>query len=540
MNRMDNRKRQIRILTAILGMIGLLLLGRQITPAGIACLAAIVEIHLFFSGLLTECIPDYAAKLIRGRVAKAQYKNAKLVFSAVCLYSIAAGLFGSFLLFVFARPLATFLGMEDAVLGMKLLAPAFFCNAVAGGIMGYFQGMGTATPTVVSGVLKRLFEVTFSLLFGYILYGYGQRTAALLHKESVAYMYGAAGAAGGFLLASLLSLCFLMLLYLGSAKTMKKRRTEGMRLTENKEELIRQLVVGMLPLAGFFVLNRIVLLLGQLLYHRYRPEAVSAYGSYYGGYLTVAGIVIALALFITAGVEHTLLRSYKREEYGNAHNQLTGGILSIVLSAGFFSVLCSCMAPQLMSLWQASDTVAAHCLQMGFIMPIFMALGIFFGRILNGMGKRRIVLLNVLSAVVCYVLTAIIFGSIKGIVDAEEQIVSSGAVDMLLFAQLVFSIVYCVANGILLFKTMQFTPEWIRLTILPIAALGVTGLCVFLICRAFADTLGAAFVVLLGTAAGAVCYPVLLFVLHCIRKEDLAYLPGSGILRKIGMILHLF
>ena len=540
MNRMENRKRQIRILNCILGMIGLLLLGRQIMPEGIACFAVIAEIHLFLSALLTECIPDYTAKLIRGRVSKAQYKNAKQVFSAACLYSVAVGLFGSLFLFIFAGRLASGLGMEEAALGMRILAPAFFCNAFAGGIMGYFQGMGTATPTVVSGVLKQIFGVTFSLLFGYILYGYGQRAAVLLHKESVAYMYGAAGAACGFLIAALLSLFFLLLIYMGGSKAMKRRRQEGMRLTENKNELLRQLVLGMLPLAGLCALNRIPVLLGQLLYHRFRQDNISAYGSYYGGYLTVMGIVTALALLFSSGVEYTLLRSYKREEYKNANNQLTGGVLSIVLSAGFFSVLCLCMAPQLMSLWQASDTVAAGCLQKGFLMPVFLALGIFFGRVLNGMGKNRVVLLNVLLAAVCYVLTAILFGSMGGIMEAEEHTVSMGAADMLVFAQLVFAAVYCVANGIVLFKTMQFMPEWIRMIILPIAALGVTGLCVFLICRAFADTLGAAMVVLVGLAAGAICYPVLLFVLRCIRKEDLPYLPGSRILYKIGELLHLF
>lgn len=533
MNRMEIRKKQLLIITGMIGYGTVILLAKIIGDLGMAYFAAAAECYILLQLLLTACIPDYVEKLVRSRMAKGQYKNADKVLSAALGYGIAAGVLGSLLLFFGADLLmAGFLHIPEASLSLKLLAPLFFLSAVCAVLQGYFQGIGTAMPTVVSDILKQVLGLVFAALFGSILHGYGEKAAALLHNGKFVSMYGAAGAAVGFLCAALLPLLFLLLIYFSAGRRARRKVKEGMRLTEDGMEVFRLLILSLLPAAGTYFLCRLSILTGLFFYQGRQTDSIAgltAYGAFYGKYLAVAGMLTAVVLLVVAGTESEVIHLVKKEEYKNAKSYLTGGIQSVLMLAAFFAILCLVLAGGFAKLFFGEgQNTAAACMRHGFLLVLFLPLGIYFTNILVGIGRRKTVLFNLSGAFIIFMLAAVT--GLK---------LMAGNVLALVYAQLIFAAAYCLLSGFFLMRAIRYNPEWLHVIVMPLTAVLVSGLCTLLLNQAFSALAGEAVSALICTLIGGGCYLVLLFVFRCIGQKDLYVLPGGRLLGRIGAFLHL-
>ena len=120
---------------------------------------------------------------------------------------------------------------------MSTLAIVFLLSSFVQAFYGYFQGMGTGMPKLLSGVLLQILGVPFILLFAHKEYAYGEKVGKLLQNDSLAGNYGSMGAVRGYLLMYGLMLLFLVLLYLLFLKR-NKRNKEGMRLSEDGKDIL--------------------------------------------------------------------------------------------------------------------------------------------------------------------------------------------------------------------------------------------------------------------------------------------------------------
>lgn len=538
MKQMEIRKKQFMIGSEMLSLIVLILLVRVIGDWGMTYLAAALEVYALLQILFTACIPDGMGRLLRARMNKGQYKNAGKVCKAAFMYCLAVGLIGCFLLLVLADVLTgKLLKLPEAAYALRLLAPLFLLEALCAVLQGYFQGIGTAMPTVIASILKQIFALSFAILFAHVLYSHGEKVSALLHTEKFTYMYGAGGTALGMTLAGVLPLCFLFFIYLGAGRRAAKRGQEGMRLTEGSFEVLRLLLLTVMYEVFIRFLLRAGTLTGMAVFFRGISDAeqlqagFNAYGGFYVKYLLPVGILSGIALLLCVGNQSNLIYSIKKEEYKNAKNLLTGGIQTIFLLNGFFAVINLVLNPGILNCIFGSGEGSAYgvgCMERGFLAILFLPMGIYFMNLLNGLGKKKIVLINVLGSFAIFVITALIGRGIMG-----------GSLYALTFAFLAFAAANCILNGIFVMRTLQYNPEWLHLFVMPALAAVVTGLCLFLLNRALVSLLGEAAAVLLGLVIGCGCYVVLLFTFRCIRAKELYMLPGGGILRKIGEILHI-
>ncbi len=117
--------------------------------------------------------------------------------------------------------------------------------------------------------------------------------------------------------------------------------------------------------------------------------------------------------------------------------------------------------------------------------------------------------------------------------------VMKGNVLALVIAMLVFTAAGCILNGFFLLRNVRCNPEWLQITVRPIAAAFVSGLCIFLLNKVIAPAIGEVLSTIFYFLLGGAVYLILLFVLRCIREKDLDVLPGGNILFRIGMFLHL-
>ena len=538
MKLIEIRKKQFMIGAEMLGLVVLMLLVRVIGDWGMAYLAAALEAYALLHILFTACIPDGMGRLLRARMNKGQYKNAAKVRKAALCYCLIAGLLGGFLLLLLADVLmGGLLKLPEAAFALRLLAPLFLIEAVCAVLQGYFQGIGTAMPTVIAGILKQIFALSFSILFAHVLYSHGEKVSALLHTEKFTYMYGAGGTALGMTLAGVLPLCFLFFIYMGAGRRAAKRSQEGMRLTEDGLEVLRLLLLTVMPEVCIRFLLRAGTLTGMAVFFRGTAGTenlqaeLNAYGGFYVKYLLPVGILSGIALLLCVGNQSNLVYSVKKEEYKNAKNLLTGGIQTIFLINGFFAVVNMVLNPGILNciFGNGDGTVyGAGCMQRGFLAILFLPMSIYFMNLLSGLGKKKIVLLNALGSFALFVIVALIGRKVTG-----------GNVYALTFAFLAFAAANCILNGIFVMRTLQYNPEWLHLFAMPLLAAVVTGLCLFLLNRALVSLLGDAAAVILGLVIGCGCYVILLFTFRCIREKELYMLPGGDILRRIGEILHI-
>ena len=535
MKQMEIKKKQFAAATGLLGMAVLMILGRQIGDWGMTYLAAALEIYGLLQILFTACIPEGMSRLLRARMSKGQYKNAAKVSKAGFWYCLCAGIFGCALLLICADALAGgFFHLPEAAFALRLLAPLFLAEAVCAVLEGYFQGIGTAMPTVIAGILKQIFILSFSLLAAHGLYGHGEKVSALLHTEKFTYMYGAGGVALGMIFAGLLSLGFLFFIYLGAGRRAGRREQEGLRLTEDSPQLLRLLLLTVTAEAATLFLLRAgaagcVYWYGRLGVERL-PAGMETLGAFYAKFLLPTGFLTGIALLLCAGNQVNLVSAVKKEEYKNAKNLFTGGIQTILLLNGFFAVMNLVLEPGILHCLFGSGSgtdFAAGCMRRGFPILLFLPMGLYFMRVLSGLGKKKLVLLNTLASFAAFLLTVIIGKAAGG--DAYIPV----------FALALMTAVSCILNGIFVIRALNYTPEWIHLFVMPLLAAAVTGLCLFLLNRALVSLLGEGGATLLGLAIGICCYVILLFTLRCVRSRELYLLPGGGILRKIGEILHI-
>lgn len=535
MNRMETRRKQLMLSAKILGLITMIVLVNLIGDLGMAYLAGTVECYALLQILFLSCVPDCVEKLVRSRMAKGQYKNVAKVHKTALVYCIAAGIAGSLILFGLAGFLmGRLLHMQEAVLALQILAPAFFLNALIAVLQGYFQGIGTAMPTVIAGIVKQIFCLIFSVLFGYMRYRYGEKVSALLHNAKFANMHGAAGAVMGFLCAIFLALCFLLLVYLGAGRRAGKKYRDGMRLTENGIEICRLMFLSMAPMACMHFLFRADTLLGLGFYQLNQTKGTDGlllYGAYYGKYLVLAGLAILIVLLPGTGMDSAVIYAVKKEEYKSARDYLGAGIQTIFLPGAFLAAVNFVLAPHLMKLIFGSGTgseYATTCMQHGFLLILFLPMGIWFAGILTAVGKRNTVLINVLSSFLFYVLFSII-----GLKATEGNLL------ILVYAKLLTAVIFCILCGFFLVRFLRYNMDWLRLFVFPAAAGAVVGLCVFLLGKALASLTGALLTCIICILAGGFCYVILILALKCIREKEFSMLPGGKILQSIGTFLHL-
>ncbi|MCH5274391.1 MAG: polysaccharide biosynthesis C-terminal domain-containing protein [Lachnospiraceae bacterium] len=538
MKQTEIKKRQFMIATEMFKLAIFILLVRVIGDWGMTYLAAALEVYILLQILFIACIPDGIARLLKVRMNKGQYKNAGKVCKAAVGYCLTVGIIGCILIFALADSLmGGLLKLPEAAYALRFLAPLFLMEAVCAILQGYFQGIGTSMPTVIAGLLKQIFSLSFALLFAHVLYRHGEKVSNLLHTEKFTFMYGAGGITLGMSMAGLLTLCFLFFIYMGAGRKAIKRGQEGMRLTESSLEVLRLLMLTVTVEMGIQIFLKAGTVVGMAVYFRGIADTeilqttMAAYGGFYAKYLLPVGFLTGIALLLCIGNQSNLINSVKKEEYKNAKNLFTGGIQTIFLINGFFAVINMVLNPGiLLAIFGIGEGTlfGVGCMQRGFLAILFLPMGIYFMNLLCGLGRKKIVFLNVLGSFAVFLIVALI-----------GRNVSKDSIYTLAFAFMIFTAVNCILNGVFVMKTLKYSPEWLHLFAMPALASVVTGLCLFLLNKGLVMVMGIMPAMLLGIVIGCGCYIVLLFTFRCIREKELYMLPGGGVLRRIGEILHI-
>ena len=137
------------------------------------------EIYAIFCIIATAGLPVALSVLISAALAEGKEGEAERIWKVSLILFVIIGLMGSFLMWLFARPICQWIKSEDALGSIISIAPTLFFVCVSSAIRGYFQGHQKMLPTAISQLIEALGKLVFGLLFAHFALKRGASVPAL-------------------------------------------------------------------------------------------------------------------------------------------------------------------------------------------------------------------------------------------------------------------------------------------------------------------------------------------------------------------------
>lgn len=533
MNQVEIKRKQAQAISDILTLITIAVASYLVGYNGVAYIAvavmAVTVVWIVVAGNLTDAL----GRLLRARNAKGQQRNAARMSKNVLFFQAVIGFVGSLGLFLGADQIArSVFRVQYGTFILIVMSPVVFLRTLTAVLLGYFQGEGSELPTAASGILRQIFILGFSLLFGQMLGEYGGKVSRLLVQENFSSMYGGVGVGIAVSVSELFIVTFLFLIYRISRPSRVRQPVGGMRVTESFADSISviykarglQWVTGLvcyLPmLLGFIFLAK-----GG------EPDLVAAsYGAYTSCYLVLCGIWAALIMISAYPVCGRALLCLRRKEHRFARTVFQSGIHICVVHAAFASAFLMAMASQFAQTFcavQAEET--AEMLQGGSLGVLFLVLSLYFGRILNLSGGKIMVLAVSGIADIVFVVSAAVMlssGKLGVLALVYGGVLGLGAA--------------CILLGILSCRQLKSRPDWLQLVVVPCGAAFVAGLLCVLLGRILTSHLGSAVTLIVLFVVGYSLYWALLILLRNFREQELDVILEGRLIRALGQMLRVF
>lgn len=551
MNQMEIKRKQIVCYIHIIGLIGLMGMGKLLGDNGMCYLAAALESVSLFTLLLTAGSADGIARLQKNRRTKGQYKGVARMRGQLLLLQGVTGLLLTVIFLLLADPLAEKLfRVPYSASALKMLAPVIVIQALDAVLLGYFQGIGSQMPALISAVLRQGFFLVFGSLFGRILAGYGDKVSSLLKNSNYSGMYGAMGVALGILLTELLVLLFLLIIYMGSdRKADLQKSQEGLRRTESMGDTVRLYygtgwqgilisLLALLPVPlGAALYLRTMMQLGQAV-SAVDPEsgaavgvltgdtAIAGYGSFFGKCLLLCGVFILLLTARCFSIYGRLHAAIRREEARHSRDMASTGLHFVWTAGLFLTVTMAVTAPQTAAgFFPGRAEGVEQLLKAGSVMILLGGLVILFSMILLSYGEQYLLM----GALCIWLILDVI---LQGLFVKASQYQVIGVLYGLLVSTGILAVglaAYTIWRG-------RLSREYIRILGVPLIGAGIAGLVMMLVTKLLGAHLGNLVCLLAAAVLGLIVYGVILIVTKNIREYEMGALYGKQVRKLFGSI----
>lgn len=530
MNQVEVKRRRIQHLSYCLACVNIWIFGRSIGNNGLGYLAAAILFVACFWIITGKNVPDRMARLLRGKNAKGQYRNAARMRRNVMVFQMAEGLLVTFLCMILG-----WVVMEKVLLVpygsmiLWILCPTLLLRCMQSAFLGYFQSEGSELPSAVSNVLRQVLYLGAGSVFLHVFQTYGEKVSLLLKKNDFTSMYGAMGIALGILISESLVLLFVFVIYRGS-KSGRSEDEQGMRGTDSFLTQIRALLSGM----AVDILQQLLLLLplvaGLFLFQKRSVDiyaSVDDYGIFIGRYFIMMLLLVEFfCIGILPGIAKMSGHLRKKEER-YAKTAFQAGIQGTFVHGIFWAVIVAILAN---SLGQAIDATQEKLLtemfRMGSSLVLWLLLSFYFSKTLRLRGDDYPVLAAIAAADVIFIVVMVLFTTDITALKLVISLVSGAVVNAVIL--LMF--------GCMKWKTW---PDPLRTFAIPAGSACVCGLSAFGLEKIFLPHMGAVVTIVLELVITGLLYWGILLALHCFREQDLSYISGGKIIRAFGRLSRL-
>lgn len=291
---------------------------------GIGLYQMVYPVYSLLLTLSATGIPTAISKLVSERRALGVSERS-VFLSALKLFALIGGV-GTLMMAILAPVLSAAQGTGEILSGYLALAPSVFLVSLIAVFRGYFQGGQQMFPTAFSEIAEQLIKVLFGLLFAYLYRGNTVKAVTFL-------LFAVTVSEAG-------SLVFMLLFYRHSARLANRHANRhaahrsALPLTapqtpkpfqegKHKVKDLLSLTVpvtlstAILPLCGLVESVLIVRLL-----RTYVPNAVSLYGLFSGGAVTVVNLPVSVAHGLASASVVSVSAAYARGDRPTARRKI--------------------------------------------------------------------------------------------------------------------------------------------------------------------------------------------------------------------------
>ncbi len=500
------------------------------------------EIYSMMLLISSYSLPMAVSKMVSTRMAKRERENAFRVFQGALLIAIVLGTICCIIVFFGAGFLTRLFQTPLSYYALRVLAPTLIIVAVLGVIRGFFQGLGTMVPSAISQVLEQIVNAIVSVGAAWVLYGYGTRIAAVLGGDQhYAEAYGAAGGTLGTSTGALVGLLFCVFVFLSYFKTLKKgikrERKMGTGHPESFGTIMRILLMTIIPILLSTTLYNLVSIVDQGLFKNLAiaqgndSDTVSLWWGVYSGYYRVLiNVPISISTALATSSVPALASAFAKGDSAQVRRRIGLSMRFIMVVAFPCTVGLIVLADPIMKLlFNTTTGLAGHLMMTGAVSILFYSISTLSNAVLQGIDRMTIPIRNAIIALVINIIS----------LPISLYVFHLGIYSMVA-ANIVFSLVMCILNGMSLRKYSGFTPNITKTFVKPAIASVIMGVIVYGVYFGIVHTLksnaGATVVAIL---AGVISYAVILLLVKGLTEEELKSFPKGTTLIKIAKRFHL-
>ncbi len=481
-------------------------------------------------------IPMAVSKVVSGKLALKQYKEAHKVFRCALIYVLIVGAIASLFTFFGASILVPD-SQTNAIPVLRVLAPAIFLSGFLGVLRGYFQAHSTMMPTSISQIIEQVLNAIISigaaLLFIRLFAG---------DNEDGVPVFGAMGSAAGIVAGVAAGLIFMIFIYRQNRPYFKKHCEQDVtKDSSSYRDIFKVMFLMITPVILSTCVYNISAPIDQTIFMDVMDykgvladTAAALYGVFSTKYLTLINVPVALANSMSTAMIPAVSSAYILEDYEECNAQVKQSIhFTMMISIPSAVGLCVLAYPVMEVLFPQRDTIdlAVGLLRIGCISVVFYCLSTVTNGVLQGIGKVNVPLRNAALSLFIHVLV------LAGLLYFTNMDLLA-----LIFATMLYAFLMCLLNSISVRKYLGYRQEVRKTFVIPaIAAAGMGVLC-YIFYQGLYFILGGAlgavlpvrllvFVCLMVSIAFAVLvYFVLLLKLKGVSEQELRNFPKGHVL----------
>ena len=535
------------LLVRVIGLIYKIPLQRIIGDDGMGVYAAAFNVYGIALLLSSYSIPLAVSRLVAIRRAKKEHRNAYRIFLCAMCIAFVTGLIAMLIIFLGAETISKLMGYPDAALSLRVLAPTIFVFAIMGVLRGFFQGKNTMIPTAVSQVLEQLVNAVLSIVTAYFLMEhYKNKTNAIA--------YGAAGSTVGTLSGAVISLLFLLFVFVMYKPTINRQNRKDR--SENRESystVLKLLFLTMAPVILSQTVYQIsglidTTMFGNIMIHRlvsfadnevllstvgaaYTTSNINTLtGIYSNNYITLVNVPIAIATAMGAASIASLSADHANGNYDGVRSKVKASIKFNMLIAIPSAVGMGVLASPIMNVvWDNNYRLSATVMMLGCISIVFYALSTITTAVLQGINKMNIPLIN--SAISLFIHVVLVFCLLK---------FTSLSIYAMVIGNVTFPMVVCILNWLSVEKYLDYQQEVVKTFIIPTVSAAIMGVLAGLTYWGL-HTLTSSIIIslVLSVIVAVIIYFMVLIFLKGVNEEELLAVPKGHGLVKVFKKLHL-
>lgn len=411
-------------------------------------------------------IPSAMSKIISGKLAVQEYRNAHRIFKCALVYVAIVGAFGSLILFFFADILAA--GRSATVL--RFFAPTIFLFGFLGVLRGYFQAHRTMVPTSISQLVEQIFNAIVSISGALILTNMAGTEDTV--KRAV---YGAVGSALGTGSGVLVALLFMEAIYLYNIPRIKRRVESDEHEDMETSDIIKSIFMIVTPFILSTCIYNLSTSLNSTLFTRIlmhvkgMDESTVAY--HYGIFsrkaVVITNLPIALASAAAAAMIPEVSTKFARGQKEDAADTISRVIrvilmISIPCAAGLFALA----KPVMMILFPQRQSLdeAGLLLMIMAITVVFYSVSTVTNAVLQGIGRVNAPVTNAFFALIVQTL---LLAGLLVFTDLGEF--------ALCIVTIVYSFMMCVLNNKAMKQNLHISYDLKKTYVMPVISSIIMG-----------------------------------------------------------------